>query len=43
MPLSDKFVMITIIEAWIFYVGEWHENIHGFTRNQVGRVALEEL
>jgi len=43
MRLLDMIVMDHSYGGMIAYVGEWHEEVHGFMRNQVGRVALTYL
>ena len=43
MSLSEKIAKDHAFGVTISYVGEWHEELLGFVRNQVGRITLRDL
>lgn len=43
MLLSHRVVRDHSWGGMISYAGEWHDEVPGFMRNQVGRVSLTDL
>ena len=43
MSLYDRVIKDHSCGRMIAYEGEWHEEVPGLTRNQLGRVALTNL
>ena len=43
MSLSDRVVRDRSYGRVISYVGEWHEEVPGLMRKQVGRASLTDL
>jgi len=43
MSLSHKVIGNRPCGGMIAYTGEWHEEVHGLTRNQLRRVVMKNI